>query len=116
MTNILTHSQPDLNPFALHHFTMLAVRWFSNTHFVLGGATMSWTLQRQPQRIVKAFASRRLLTTVCILTLTVAILGGTAATYQVRAAHAAPLTTGNILVDQDHGLQFSKNKQNEPAI
>jgi len=66
--------------------------------------------------MVRSSTSRRLLINVCILTLAIAILGGTAITYQVRAAHAAPLTTGNILVDQDHGLQFSKNKQNEPAI
>src|SRR2546429_2894312 len=77
---------------------------------------MSWTPQKQAQQMVKSSTSRRLLINVCILTLAIAILGGTAVTYQVRAAHAAPLATGNILVDQDHGLQFSKNKQNEPAI
>jgi hypothetical protein len=60
--------------------------------------------------------SRRLLTTVCILTLAIAILGGTAVSYGVRAASASPHTAGNFLVDQDHGLQFSQNKQNEPAI
>ena len=77
---------------------------------------MSWTLQRQPQQLVRASTSRRLLITVCILTLAVAILGGTALTYRVRAAQAAPSTTGNFQVDQDHGFQFSQNKQNEPAI
>jgi len=77
---------------------------------------MSWTPQKQAQQMVRSSTSRRLLINVCILTLAIAILGGTAVTYQVRAAHAAPLATGNILVDQDHGLQFSKNKQNEPAI
>ena len=76
---------------------------------------MSWTQQRQPQQMVRTFTSRRLLTTVCILTLAVAILGGTALTYRVRAAQAATLT-GNFLVDQDHNLLFSQNKQNEPAI
>src|SRR6266487_5034877 len=28
----------------------------------------------------------------------------------------SPTVVGNFLVDQDHGLLFSKNKQNEPAI
>lgn len=32
------------------------------------------------------------------------------------AAAAAPKVTGNFLVDLDHGLQFSKNKQNEQSI
>jgi len=77
---------------------------------------MSWTLQRQPQQMVRTFTSRRLLTTVCILTLAVAILGGTALTYRVRAAQAATPSAGNFLVDQDHNLLFSQNKQNEPAI
>ncbi len=77
---------------------------------------MSWIPQRQPQQMVRSSTSRRLLINVCILTLAIAILGGTAVTYQVRAAQAAPLTTGNFLVDQDHNLQFSLNKQNEPAI
>src|SRR6266702_2232828 len=77
---------------------------------------MSWIPRRQPQQMVRSSTSRRLLINVCILTLAIAILGGTAVTYQVRAAQAAPLTTGNFLVDQDHNLQFSQNKQNEPAI
>ncbi len=77
---------------------------------------MSWIPRRQPQQMVRSSTSRRLLINVCILTLAIAILGGTAVTYQVRAAQAAPLTTGNFLVDQDHNLQFSLNKQNEPAI
>jgi len=51
-----------------------------------------------------------------MITLAVAILGGTAVTHQIRAAQAAPSTIGNFLVDQDHNLQFSQNKQNEPAI
>jgi hypothetical protein len=29
---------------------------------------------------------------------------------------ASPVVTGNFLVDQDHGLAFPQNKQNEPAI
>ena len=77
---------------------------------------MSWTQRRQPQQMVRTFTSRRLLTTVCILTLTVAILGGTALTYRVRAAQAATPSIDNFLVDQDHNLLFSQNKQNEPAI
>ncbi len=77
---------------------------------------MSWTLLRQPQQMVRTSTSRRLLTAVCMITLAVAILGGTAVTHQIRAAQAAPSTIGNFLVDQDHNLQFSQNKQNEPAI
>ena len=77
---------------------------------------MSWTPQKQVQQMVRTTISRRFLTNVCILTLAIAILGGTAMTYRVRAAPAAPPTTGNFLVDQDHSLQFSQNKQNEPAI
>jgi hypothetical protein len=32
------------------------------------------------------------------------------------AGAAAPQVTGNFLVDRDHGLQFSQNKQNEQSI
>jgi hypothetical protein len=77
---------------------------------------MSWTPQKQVQQMVRSSTSRRLLINVCILTLAIAILSGTAATYQVRAAQAAPPTISNFLVDQDHNLPFSQNKQNEPAI
>jgi hypothetical protein len=77
---------------------------------------MSWTSQKQVQQMVRSSTSRRLLINVCILTLAIAILSGTAATYQVRAAQAAPPTISNFLVDQDHNLPFSQNKQNEPAI
>ena len=77
---------------------------------------MSRTLHQQPQQIIKTSPSRRLLKTVCILALTAAILGGAVVTYQARAAQATPSTTGNFLVDQDHSLPFSQNKQNEPAI
>src|SRR2546421_9235954 len=77
---------------------------------------MSWILLRQLQQMFRTSTSRRLLTAVCMLTLAVAILGGTAVTHQIRAAQAAPSTIGNFLVDQDHNLQFSQNKQNEPAI
>src|SRR5260370_7862934 len=84
--------------------------------FDVGGTTMSWTLQRQPQKIAKLSSSRLLLKTLCILALTAAILGSAVVTYRARAAQAPSTTTGNFLVDQDHGLQFSDNKQNEPAI
>ena len=77
---------------------------------------MSRTLHQQPQQIIKTSPSRRLLKTVCILALTATILGGAVVTYQARAAQAAPSATSNILVDQDHNLPFSQNKQNEPAI
>ena len=77
---------------------------------------MTLTPQNQAQQMVRIITSRRLLINVCILTLAVAILGGTAVTYRVRAAQAAPPTTGNFLVDQDNNLKFSQNKQNEPAI
>src|SRR6266487_3161136 len=66
--------------------------------------------------MVRTSTSRRLLTIVNMLTLALAILGGTAVTYRVRAAQAATPSAGNFLVDQDHNLQFSQNKQNEPAI
>jgi len=40
-----------------------------------------------------------------------------AATHQVNSALAGhPTVAGNFLVDQDHNLAFSQNKQNEPAI
>src|SRR6266849_4598159 len=84
--------------------------------FDVGGTTMSWTLQRQPQKIAKLSSSRLLLKTLCILALTAAILGSAVVTYRARAAQAPSTTTGNFLVDQHHGLQFSNNTQNEPAI
>jgi hypothetical protein len=60
---------------------------------------------------------RRLLTAACILTLVAAILGGAAFTQRASAAQPKPPTVvGNFLVDQDHNLLFSQNKQNEPAI
>ena len=77
---------------------------------------MSWTPQKQAQQMVRSSTSRRLLINVCILTLAAAILGGTAFTYRVRAAQAVSPGVGNFLVDQDHSLPFSQNKQNEPAI
>jgi BNR/Asp-box repeat len=42
---------------------------------------------------------------------------GLGLTFGIARAHAAgPGVAGNVLVDQDHNLQFSDNKQNEPAI
>src|SRR5579864_9231836 len=78
---------------------------------------MSWTLRRPPQRMVKIYTSRRLLTVACMLALAISILVGAAVTSRSSAAPAgSPTVVGNILVDQDQNLQFSQNKQNEPAI
>src|SRR6266699_3530555 len=78
---------------------------------------MSWTLHRPPQQIVKTSISLRLLTAACILALATAILAGAALTPWANAAQASsPRVVGNFLVDQDQNLQFSQNKQNEPAI
>jgi hypothetical protein len=78
---------------------------------------MSWALQRPPQQMVKTSLSRRLLTAACILTLATTILVGSALSPRASAAQAStPTVVGNFLVDQDHNLQFSQNKQNEPAI
>src|SRR6266705_2297038 len=78
---------------------------------------MSWTLHRLPQQIIKTSISLRLLTAACILTLATAILVGAAHTPRANAAQASsPRVVGNFLVDQDQNLQFSQNKQNEPAI
>src|SRR6266704_3637333 len=85
--------------------------------FVVGGIIMSWTLHRPPQQIVKTSISLRLLTAACILALAAAILAGAALTPWANAAQASsPRVVGNFLVDQDQNLQFSQNKQNEPAI
>jgi hypothetical protein len=46
-----------------------------------------------------------------------ALVAGLALTLAAaRAGAAQPSIAGNVLVDQDHNLQFSDNKQNEPAI
>src|SRR5690348_10427321 len=42
------------------------------------------------------------------------LLAGLALT--ASASAAGPSVSGNFLVDLDHGLEFSQNKQNEPAI
>ncbi len=59
---------------------------------------------------------RRFLTVVCILTLAAAMLASAALTHRASAAQPGPTVVGNFLVDQDHNLAFSQNKQNEPAI
>jgi hypothetical protein len=78
---------------------------------------MSWTLHQLHQQMVKTSTSPRLLTAACILALATAMLVGAALTPRVHATQASPPTVaGNVLVDQDRNLQFSQNKQNEPAI
>jgi hypothetical protein len=60
---------------------------------------------------------RRLVTGLSITLLATAVLAaGLAFTHGVRAATRGPSIAGNFLVDQDHSLPFSQNKQNEPAI
>jgi hypothetical protein len=46
----------------------------------------------------------------------VAVVAGAALTRGAGAVSLSPRVTGNVLVDQDHNLPFSQNKQNEPAI
>ena len=77
---------------------------------------MPWKPHQLPQQMVKTYTWRQLLTAVCILTLTIAIMGSAAITYRVSAAPTGPAVASNFLVDQDHNLPFSQNKQNEPAI
>ncbi|MGZ3602545.1 MAG: hypothetical protein ACXWQ5_23645, partial [Ktedonobacterales bacterium] len=51
-----------------------------------------------------------------ILVLAVSVVAANAFTRGVRAASGGPKVTSNSLVDLDHSLPFSQNKQNEPAI
>ncbi len=53
---------------------------------------------------------------VGILILVVSVVTANAFTHGVKAAAKGPAVTGNFLVDLDHNLAFSQNKQNEPAI
>ncbi|HEV2236056.1 MAG TPA: sialidase family protein [Ktedonobacterales bacterium] len=56
---------------------------------------------------------------VAALSVTLLVVLAAAGHTLTRAAApglAAPVVAGNALVDQDHGLAFSQNKQNEPAI
>ena len=60
---------------------------------------------------------RRFVTAVSVLTLTVAIVLGAVFVHRASAAQpSSPVVAGNFLVDLDHNLAFSQNKQNEPAI
>jgi hypothetical protein len=70
-------------------------------------------------RIPNAAIRYTTLASFAILSLLFLAVPGTfAAEKTVNASSAAtsPTVVGNFLVDQDHGLQFSQNKQNEPAI
>jgi hypothetical protein len=59
---------------------------------------------------------RRVAAGAGIVILAIALVAGILFTHGARAAVNGPAVTGNVLVDQDHNLQFSQNKQNEPAI
>jgi len=70
-----------------------------------GGTMMSCISQfRGPIRILVAF------------TLALAFALSTTAILASAAQAGSPTVVGNFLVDQDQSLQFSDNKQNEPAI
>src|SRR5256714_12208297 len=51
-----------------------------------------------------------------VLFLAVPATSATGKTPRTLSVVNSPSVTGNFLVDQDHGLAFSQNKQNEPAI
>jgi hypothetical protein len=53
--------------------------------------------------------------TVAVL-VAIALIGGVVIARGASAAPTGPTVSGNALVDQDHQLPFSQNKQNEPAI
>lgn len=59
---------------------------------------------------------RRVVPTVGVLILAVAVVAGVAFTRGAGASQLSPKVVGNFLVDQDSGAAFPKNKQNEPAI
>jgi hypothetical protein len=59
---------------------------------------------------------RRLLIGLSTLLLAATLIAGFAFTHGASAAQAGPRAGANVLVDQDHNLAFSQNKQNEPAI
>src|SRR5260370_14242622 len=70
-----------------------------------GGSIISFISQfRGPMRILVA------------VTLALAFALSTTAILASAAQAGSPTVVGNFLVDQDQGLQFSDNKQNEPAI
>lgn len=53
---------------------------------------------------------------VGVLVVAISVVAANAFTHGVKAASGGPRVTGNFLVDLDHNLPFSQNKQNEPAI
>lgn len=59
---------------------------------------------------------RRVVPAAGALLLAAAVVAGVLFTHGVGATQLSPRVTGNSLVDQDHGLPFPQNKQNEPAI
>ena len=59
---------------------------------------------------------RRLFVPAAAMMLLAAVVVGVVFTRTVNAAPQGPSVSGNYLVDLDHNLQFSQNKQNEPAI
>ncbi len=60
---------------------------------------------------------RRVVIGMSVLVLLVGLVAGMAFTHgAVRAAQKGPSVLNTALVDQDHALAFSQNKQNEPAI
>ncbi len=59
---------------------------------------------------------RRVVPAAGALLLAAAVLAGVMFAHGAGATQLSPRVTGNSLVDQDQGLLFSQNKQNEPAI
>jgi hypothetical protein len=59
---------------------------------------------------------RKLIAGASAVLVTLALVAGVVITRGVSAAPKGPTVSGNVLVDQDHHLPFSQNKQNEPAI
>src|SRR5258707_1761090 len=59
---------------------------------------------------------RRLLAGAGSVVLVMAVAAGMLVTHGAQTASKPATVTGNFLVDQDHRLLFSQNKQNEPAI
>jgi hypothetical protein len=59
---------------------------------------------------------RRLAAGIGVVVLAMFLVASLALTHRASAAPPGPKVQGNVLVDQDHGLAFSQNKQNEPAI
>src|SRR6516165_4385220 len=53
---------------------------------------------------------------LALVALLVFVAAASVRTSGVRAAGTGPTVAGTALVDLDHNLPFSQNKQNEPAI